>query len=112
MRGATRTVPTIDELQQQLWAATAEQRRLQVALDRARDAERQAEVDAFAAEIEQNPNPHALLEWISAHLWETEPGAWIAKPLNEYFLAIAEAPAQTASDTCTDELARYLTKEN
>lgn len=81
----------ITKLQEQLDAAVGEQRRLQRELDAAYVAQHQAVVDKMRAEIERSPDAHALLEWISSHLWdgsaEQTRGA-LAVLLNDYFVAL------------------------
>jgi len=83
-------VSTLDE---QLWAANAEVRRLQDAIAAKRAAELQARVDGMRADIERHPDPHVLLTWIQDQMWADD-AEWLrgalAQLVNDYFVALDE----------------------
>jgi hypothetical protein len=81
---------SIQALQDQLTAATTEQRRLQAALTAAHDAELQRNVDLVCAEIDTGVDAHAVMEWMNGMLWsdnaEAVRGA-LAQVINAYLIA-------------------------
>ena len=83
---ATTTPRTADEVERQLWEATANQRRLQAELDAIRADEQERRIDEMCTRIENNPEPRAVLEMVEQLLWDVDRGS-IARLLNTYFIA-------------------------
>lgn len=76
---------TLDE---QLWAANAEVRRLQDAIKAAGQAALQARVDQVCVDIEAGADSHTVLTWIDATLWSLDAQdvqGVLAQVLNTYF---------------------------
>lgn len=83
-------------LEEQLWAANAEVRRLQDAIKAAEQAALQARVDAVCTAIDNGADAHTVLAWIDTTLWSLDAEdtqAVLARVLNTYFVAADERSA-------------------
>lgn len=79
---------TADEVERQLWDATANQRRLQAELNSLRAAEELRQVEAICASVRDNPDPHAVLGMVEELVMTAQdPVGAALRVINTYFIA-------------------------